>query len=117
MKGVTQRRLTQRNLKWRKRGKNRFRPAIRPDGHADESQRGKRASERGRCTTDLTTLYRQAVEGFLVFLGSFFDDLRRETGRGRGFMPVERLKVIANELFVVAEGAGAGLVRVGRPEP
>jgi len=58
----------------------------------------------------------QAGEGFLIFFRGLLDDFGRESRRGRGFIPVEGLQVVANELFVVAERTDADLVRVGRPE-
>ena len=58
----------------------------------------------------------QAIKRFLIFLGGLFDDLRRERRRRWGFIPIERLKIVANELFVVTERADADLVRVGRPK-
>jgi hypothetical protein len=56
-------------------------------------------------------------KGFLILAGGFFDDLRRESGRGRGLIPLKRLEVVAHKLLVEAEWAGTDLVRVGRPKP
>ena len=56
-------------------------------------------------------------EGFLILAGGFFNDLRRESGRGRGLIPLKRLEIVAHELLVEAEWAGTDLVRVSGPKP
>ncbi len=42
----------------------------------------------------------QAPECFEIFGGSFFDNILWQTWRRRGFVPVERLQIVAHELFV-----------------
>ena len=54
--------------------------------------------------------------GFDVFFTGFLDDVFGEFGAGRGFVPVEGLEVIADELLVEAGLAFAGGLEVGRPE-
>ena len=54
--------------------------------------------------------------GFDVFLAGFLDDVVQQFGAGRGFVPVEGLEVISDELFVEAGLAFAGGVEAGRPE-
>ena len=51
-----------------------------------------------------------------VFFASFLNDLCREFGARRGFVPVKCLEVVANELFVEARLAFARGVEVSRPK-
>src|SRR5512146_350392 len=59
----------------------------------------------------------QPRQGFAIFLAGAGDDLRRQLRPRSLLVPVERLQIIAHELLVEARGAGAGAVRIGRPEP
>src|SRR5579862_8854817 len=51
-----------------------------------------------------------------VFLARLLCHFLRQRGRGRLFVPVNRLQVIAHVLFVVRELRSARLVSIGGPE-
>src|SRR6266542_5122250 len=65
---------------------------------------------------NLQVLARQSFVGFDVLVARPGDDLVREPGCGRRFVPIQGFEVIAEELFVEARLAAARLVLVGRPE-
>ena len=58
----------------------------------------------------------ELFEGFDVFGRGFFSYFGRKLGRGRSFVPVQCLEIIAHELLVVARGIRAGIPGVGGPE-
>src|SRR5437867_4866978 len=62
-------------------------------------------------------LARQPLVGLDVFVACVGDDMVREPRGGGRFVPIQRLEVISEELFVEAGLAAAGLVLSGRPEP
>ena len=57
-----------------------------------------------------------ALESFAIFRGRLLDDLRGNRGAGRRFVPIERLEIIAHELFVEAGRALPDDVLIRRPE-
>src|SRR5579885_1612533 len=59
---------------------------------------------------------RQPGQGFAILLTGAGDDLRRQLRSRRLLVPVESLEIVTHELLVEARRAGAGAVRVGRPE-
>jgi hypothetical protein len=119
---------TRPNLKCKKRVKNRSRPAIRPVGREDGSpkrspviwgmnRRRRVGKDENENEDEHVGLTGEKGEGLLILVGGLFDDVLREPGCGRGFIPIKRLKVVADELLIEAERAGTDLVRVGRPKP
>src|SRR5439155_18193584 len=58
----------------------------------------------------------QQVVSLEVLVAGFGDDLGQERRRGRLLVPIERLEVIPDKLFVETGLAAAGLIPVGRPE-
>src|SRR3954471_19910420 len=58
----------------------------------------------------------ETAKRFAIFFGSLFDDILRELRRRRVFVPIERLKVVAHELFIEARRALADDVLIGGPE-
>ena len=67
-------------------------------------------------TVRLQFLPGQPFVGFQIFCAGFGNDIGREHGAGRGFVPSERFEVVADELFVEARLAAARLILVGGPE-
>src|SRR5437773_2362469 len=59
---------------------------------------------------------RQPAKCFNILGGGFFDDFFRQTRRGRSFVPVKRLQIIAHKLFVETGRALPNRVLVLRPE-
>jgi len=66
---------------------------------------------------DSKRLARQPLIGLQVLRLGFGDHLCRQGGCGRGLVPIERLEVIAHELFVKTWLASSRLILVGRPKP
>jgi len=54
--------------------------------------------------------------GLKILRCRFRDDIRRQHRTGRGFVPIKRFEIVADELFVEARLAATGLILVGRPE-
>src|SRR5437899_854442 len=60
---------------------------------------------------------RKSLECLHIFCGGARDDVAGELRGRRALGPVERLEIIAHELFVEARRAFADDVLIGRPEP
>ena len=56
------------------------------------------------------------LEGFAIFRGRLLDDLGGQGWAGRSLVPIERLEIIAHELFVETRRALADDVLIRRPE-
>jgi hypothetical protein len=59
---------------------------------------------------------RQATERFEVFRRRFFDNILRQVRRWWSLVPIQRLQIIAYELFIEARRALADRVFIFRPE-
>src|SRR5207244_12798991 len=55
-------------------------------------------------------------KSFAISRASLFNKLPRQMGRGRRFVPVQCLQIIAHKLFVETGRAAADVIFVGRPE-
>src|SRR6266542_3371551 len=69
----------------------------------------------GLCVYELVT--RQAAKCLEVFCRRLLDHILRQTWRRRSLVPIERLQIIAHELFVEAGRALSDDVFIFRPEP
>ncbi len=67
------------------------------------------------CVCELVT--RQAAKCLKIFRRRFLDHILRQTWRRRSLVPIERLQIIAHELFVEAGRALSYDVFIFRPEP
>src|SRR5438874_1110806 len=60
---------------------------------------------------------RQAAKSFKVFRRRFLDNILRQTRRRRSFVPIKRLEIIADELFIEAGRALPDGVLIFWPKP
>ena len=58
----------------------------------------------------------QASLGFAVFFRSLFDNLTRQRGRWRAFIPAQSFQVVTHILFVKTHWTSTRCVGIGRPE-
>ena len=81
-----------------------------PNASSTDSTTGRRARPA------LQRLSRQSLVSFDVFVSCSGHHIRRQPRRGRRFVPVERLQVIAHELFIETGRALPNHILVLRPE-